>query len=55
MSKMTNSRIIDEDDISESVVHELVDQLGELPTNFTIELIVTVVVTPLPTGDENER
>lgn len=48
MSKMTNSMIIDEDDISESAVHELIEQLGEMPKRFTVELIVTVVVTPLP-------
>ncbi len=52
MSKMTNSIVIDEDDISESVVRELVEQLGEMPKSFTMELIVTVVVTPLP--DEAE-
>lgn len=48
MSKMTNSMIIDEDDVSESIVRELVEQLGEMPKRFTIELTLTVIVTPLP-------
>ena len=43
---MVNNTIIDEDDINEDVVRRLVEQLGEMPEHFTIELIVTVVVTP---------
>jgi len=55
-SKMTNSMIVDNDDVSESVIDGLIDQLGELPTNyFDVTIIVTVVVTPLPEGDQDER
>ena len=53
MTKMTNSTIIDEDDISEDVVARLIEELGEMPSSFTIELSVKVVVTPLPQGDED--
>ncbi len=56
MSKMTNSMIVENDDVSESVIDGLIDQLGKLPTNyFDVTIIVTVVVTPLPEGDQNER
>ncbi len=55
-SKMTNSMIVDSDDVSESVIDGLIDQLGELPTKyFDVTVIVTVVVTPLPAGDQDER
>ena len=55
-SKMTNSMIVENDDVSESVIDGLIDQLGELPTTiFDVTIIVTVVVTPLPEGDQNER
>lgn len=49
MTKMTNSMIVDNDDVSESVIAGLIDQMGELPTTyFDVTIIVTVVVTPLP-------
>ena len=49
MSKMTNSMIVDNDDVSESVIDGLIDQLGPMPTKyFDVQIIVTVVVTPLP-------
>ena len=55
-SKMTNSMIVENDDVSESVIDGLIDQLGELPTDyFDVTIIVTVVVTPLPAGDQDER
>jgi len=43
---MVNSTIVDEDDVSEKVVKKLVEQLGELPMDFTMELVLTVVITP---------
>ena len=43
---MINSMIVDEDDVSEKVVKELVDQLNELSENFKMELILTVIITP---------
>ncbi len=56
MTKMTNSTIVENDDVSESVIDGLIDQLGELPTDyFDVTIIVTVVVTPLPAGDQDER
>ena len=45
---MTNSTIVDEDDIDENVVDALIDELGKLPDFFTVELKLTVTVTPLP-------
>lgn len=45
---MTNSVIVDEDDVSESVVDGLIDELGKLPDFFTVELTLKVTVTPLP-------
>ena len=55
-SKMTNSMIVENDDVSESVIDGLIDQLGELPTDFfDVTIIVTVVVTPLPDEDEVVR
>ena len=55
-NKMTNSTIIDQSEIMEYVVADLIDQMGELPTKyFDVTVIVTVVVTPLPQGDQDER
>lgn len=45
---MTNSTIVEVDDVSESVVDGLIDELGKLPDFFTVELTLKVVVTPLP-------
>ncbi len=54
MSKMTNSMIVENDDVSESVIDGLIDQLGPIPTTiFDVTIIVTVVVTPLPQGDQD--
>ena len=47
---MVNSTIVDEDDVSEKVVKKLVEQLGELPMDFTMELVLTVVIT----ADDNK-
>lgn len=55
-SKMTNSTIIDQSEVMEYVIDGLIDQLGPIPTTlFDVTVIVTVVVTPLPEGDQNER
>ena len=54
MSKMTDSMIVENDDVSESVIDGLIDQLGPIPTTiFDVTIIVTVVVTPLPQGDQD--
>ncbi len=42
------SKIVEEDDVHENVVDELIDQMGELPNYFDVQVIVTVIVTPLP-------
>lgn len=55
MSKMTNSMIVEKDDVHESVLNKLMNELGELPKYFNTDVIVKVVVTPLPQGDEDER
>jgi hypothetical protein len=53
-SKMTNSTIIDRSEVMEYVIDGLIDQLGPIPTTlFDVTVIVTVVVTPLPPGDED--
>ena len=55
-NKMTNSTIIDQSEVMEYVIDGLIDQLGPIPTTlFDVTVIVTVVVTPLPAGDEDER
>ena len=51
---MVNSTTVDEDDVSERVVKDLVEQLGELPKYFTTELILTVIVKPLAAHDFSE-
>jgi hypothetical protein len=46
------STIVDEDDVSETVVARLIEQLGEMPKSYYIELTLQIVVTPLPDPKE---
>lgn len=53
---MVNSTTVDVDDVSESVVDGLLDQLGEMPTSFfDVQIVVTVIVTPLPEGGADDE
>lgn len=51
---MVNSMIVDNDDVSESVVDGLIDEMGKLPTKyFDVQIVVTVIATPLPDPKES--
>ena len=44
-----NSAIVSVDDIDESIVDGLIDEMGKMPTDYMdVQVIITVVVTPLP-------
>ncbi|MHC4316116.1 MAG: hypothetical protein ACYSW3_27045 [Planctomycetota bacterium] len=53
---MVNSMVVENDDVSESVVDGLIDEFGDvLPSFFDVTIIVTVVVDPLPEATVKER
>lgn len=44
-----NSAIVNVDDIDESIIDGLIDEMGKMPTDYMdVQVIVTVIVTPLP-------
>ena len=46
---MVRSTAVNADDIDESIVDGLIDEMGKMPTAyFNVLVIATVVVTPLP-------
>lgn len=54
---MVNSTIVDVDDVDETVVEKLLEQLGirsieYAETYFEVEVVVTVILVPVPMSDK---
>lgn len=52
---MVNSTIVEYGDVHESIVDGLIDGMGEMSDFFDVQIIVTVVVQPLPDAQPEGR